>query len=79
MPGMQQMKEMAGPGQRFFGKLITKVDFGKGTMFSVRKARILPGGEVGIMQTTEICYIIESYGMLDKKAAARLDRCLSNF
>jgi len=42
-------------GKDFFGKLIAKVDFGKGTMFSVRKARILPGGDVGIMQTTEIC------------------------
>ena len=33
-------------------------------MFSVRKARILPGGDVGIMQTTEICYIEEGMGLL---------------
>ncbi len=59
----QEMKGM-GVGKDFFGKLIAKVDFGKGTMFSVRKARILPGGDVGIMQTTEICYIEEGLGLL---------------
>ncbi len=53
-----------GMGKFFFGKLIAKVDFGKGAMFSVRKARILPGGDVGIMQTTEICYIEEGMGLL---------------
>jgi len=53
-----------GMGKDFFGKLIAKVDFGKGVMFSVRKARILPGGDVGIMQTTEICYIEEGLGLL---------------
>jgi mannose-6-phosphate isomerase-like protein (cupin superfamily) len=53
-----------GMGKDFYGKLIAKVDFGKGVMFSVRKARILPGGDVGIMQTTEICYIEEGLGLL---------------
>ncbi len=53
-----------GMGKDFFGKLIAKVDFGKGVMFSIRKARILPGGDVGIMQTTEICYIEEGMGLL---------------
>ncbi len=64
-----------GMGKDFFGKLIAKVDFGKGTMFSVRKARILPGGDVGIMQTTEICYIEEGMGLLidgDGKLPPRL-------
>ncbi|MFQ5830672.1 MAG: cupin domain-containing protein, partial [Candidatus Methylomirabilia bacterium] len=53
-----------GMGKDFFGKLISKVDFGNGVMFSVRKARILPGGDVGIMQTTEMCYIEEGLGLL---------------
>ncbi len=53
-----------GMGKDFFGKLIAKVNFGKGVMFSVRKARILSGGDVGIMQTTEICYIEEGFGLL---------------
>ncbi len=53
-----------GMGKDFFGKLIAKVDFGEGTVFSVRKARILTGGDVGIMQTTEICYIEEGMGLL---------------
>lgn len=64
-----------GMGKDFFGKLIAKVDFGKGTMLSVRKARILPGGDVGIMQTTEICYIEEGMGLLidgDGKLPPRL-------
>ncbi|MFQ5899049.1 MAG: cupin domain-containing protein [Candidatus Methylomirabilia bacterium] len=53
-----------GMGKDFYGKLIAKVEFGNGVMFSVRKARILPGGDVGIMQTTEICYIEEGLGLL---------------
>ncbi|MFQ5946904.1 MAG: cupin domain-containing protein [Anaerolineae bacterium] len=53
-----------GMGKDFYGKLIARVDFGKGVMFSVRKTRILPGGDVGIMKTTEICYIERGLGLL---------------
>ncbi|GIX49726.1 MAG: hypothetical protein KatS3mg131_3937 [Candidatus Tectimicrobiota bacterium] len=53
-----------GMGQQFFAKLIAKVDFGRGVWFSIRKARIPPGGHVGIMRTTEICYIERGLGLL---------------
>ncbi len=65
-------------GKDFYGKLISKVDFGDGVFFSVRKAKILPGGDVGIMTTTEICYIegglgliIDAEGMMEPKVVTR--------
>ena len=53
-----------GMGKKFFAKLIAKVDFGNNVWFSVRKARIPKGGNVGIMHTTEICYIERGLGLL---------------
>ncbi|MFQ5914795.1 MAG: hypothetical protein ACE5JS_16640 [Nitrospinota bacterium] len=53
-----------GMGENFFAKLIAKVDFGNGVWFSVRKARIPKGGNVGIMSTTEICYIERGLGLI---------------
>jgi hypothetical protein len=51
-------------GTMFYGKLIAKVDFGGNVWFSIRKARIPRGGNVGIMSTTEICYIETGLGLL---------------
>ncbi len=53
-----------GMGEKFFAKLIAKVDFGNNVWFSIRKARIPKGGNVGIMRTTEICYIERGLGLL---------------
>lgn len=53
-----------GMGEKFFAKLIAKVDFGNGVWFSVRKARLPNGGNVGIMSMTEICYIEQGLGLL---------------
>ncbi len=53
-----------GMGKKFFAKLIAKVDFGNNVWFSARKARIPKGGNVGIMRTTEICYIERGLGLL---------------
>jgi hypothetical protein len=56
--------EPTGMGEKFFAKLIAKVDFGDNVWFSIRKARIPKGGNVGIMRTTEICYIERGLGLL---------------
>ena len=56
--------EPTGMGEKFFAKLIAKVDFGNDIWFSVRKARIPKGGNVGIMRMTEICYIERGLGLL---------------
>ncbi len=56
--------EPTGMGEKFFAKLIAKVDFGNNVWFSIRKARIPKGGNVGIMRTTEICYIEKGLGLL---------------
>jgi hypothetical protein len=65
-------------GKDFYGKLISKVDFGNGVFFSVRKARILPGGDVGLMSTPEICYIegglgliVDAAGMMEPKVVTQ--------
>ena len=56
--------EPTGMGEKFFAKLIAQVDFGNNVWFSIRKARIPKGGNVGIMRTTEICYIEKGLGLL---------------
>ena len=53
-----------GMGEKFFAKLIAKVDVGNDVWFSIRKARIPKGGNVGIMRMTEICYIEKGLGLL---------------
>ncbi len=56
--------EPTGMGEKFFAKLIAKVDFSNNVWFSIRKARIPKGGNVGIMRMTEICYIERGLGLL---------------
>ncbi len=61
-----------GMGEQFFAKLIAQVDFGNNVWFSIRKARIPKGGNVGIMRTTEICYIERGLGLLIDEQGERV-------